>query len=71
MAMPTHAEAEYELSNSVALWQLPSLSSWYNSIGDPRDGLGEGCNVEQVSQSPDYEEWIQAAISEVANGLYK
>ena len=26
MAMPTHAEAEYELSYSVALWQLPSPS---------------------------------------------
>ena len=70
MAMPTHAEAEYELSN--ALWQLPrSLSSWYDSLGDPRYGSGEGYNVEQVSQSPDHEEWIQATISEVANGLYK
>ena len=42
MAMLTHAEAEYELSNSVALWQLPSPSSWYDSLGDPHDGLGEG-----------------------------
>ena len=42
MAMPTHAEAESELSNSVALWQLPSPSSWYDSLGDPRDGSGEG-----------------------------
>ena len=42
MAMPTHAEVEYELSCSVALWQLPSPSSWYNSLGDPQDGTGEG-----------------------------
>ncbi|KIM53591.1 hypothetical protein SCLCIDRAFT_31762 [Scleroderma citrinum Foug A] len=26
---------------------------------------------EQASQSPDHEKWIQAAISGVANGLYK
>ena len=71
MAMPTHAEAEYELSNSIALWQLPSPSSWCDSLGDPRDGSGEGCNIEQVSQSTDHEEWIQAAILEVADGLYK
>ena len=68
MAMPTHAKAEYELSNSVALWQLSSLSSWYNSLGDPWDGSGEGCNIEQVSQTPGHEEWIQAAILELPMG---
>ena len=65
MAMPTHAEAEYELSNCG---NCPVVAVGRTAQGTPEMGR---MRVEQASQSPDHEKRIQAAISGIANGLYK